>query len=279
MMTDNKIKLLFFILLYSVFLFGQMTVPFTALPLKANLRICAANSIKCTLYATVYTDTLKKYRIWLFCDTSKILQETESILLEQFDTYNVLKKQFFLSKNHSTFKENWEYIDFLKNDIYSENRCLIKHIQKELLNHWVAFAPQWMPLFKEELVATIRYSNIQYNGLLKKGLWKSAVLKSVLQVNYSVNNNEIKDWMTFTPYPKTINDTLEIKQEWKWGYEYFTLTRVIDKKKLLTMTLQETMKIRFRDFQYDDTEKLYRIEEGYNNIDKKIESIIYIDKN
>lgn len=275
----NYMKILCFIFLYQNVAFCQLTIGLNTLPLKATLQICAVDSTHCTLYATVHTDTLKKCRLWLFYDSSKIEQEPESILLELFDNHNLIKKQFFLSVDRIVPIQTWEYIDFLSNLIYSKNLKLIEHSKKEILNLFLDSLPPLMSFFNKDLVATVRYAKISYHGLQKNGFWRYANWKSALQVAFSEDQDDIMNWLLLAPIYKTEN-IIEIHQSWFWHYDDFTLIRRIDKTQLISMRYEGVGVSNVRHFRYDDMGKLLYIKEGIylNEFEMKLKAIIYVFK-
>lgn len=245
---------------------GQLSVPLNSLPAHTELEICPKLLTKCTKYASTYTDTVDKCRLWLFYDTAK--STVNSLLLEVFDKRDIIEKQYFIATDYLMSESNWEYLDFLRDENYGENLILKGEIKKELRKKFPNFLPELSKLFKNDMRLTVRYSKKS-----RFKLWGGA-----LQILSLDEKRNIKEWLTIEPSYKDMKlDTIIAYQDAHVFLNTFQLSRTIVKNRLIYMETNATFANYFRRFEYDDKNRLTRIIEGHLLSDsEEIDNVISI---
>lgn len=92
------------ILLNSCAVLAQLNVPLNSLDSKVELKRFRTDKSDTLLYATVYSDRVNKYRLWIFYDSSTTYQKASDILFEVFDEKDNIRKQIFLSQVNAMLK-------------------------------------------------------------------------------------------------------------------------------------------------------------------------------
>lgn len=263
------------ILLNSCAVLAQLNIPLNSLDSKVELKRFRTDKSDTLLYATVYSDRVNKYRLWIFYDSydsSTTDQKASDILFEVFDEKNNIRKQIFLSQITSTIQADskWEVVDFLSSGYGEVDDKLLKFLKKQIAKTNFESLSVVNNLFNRYSVAAIRESRYSLHGS-----WLSA-----LQTNPNFHNYSHSDWMTLEPYYAG-RDTMKITQKWKLlGTEYNTyhLTRTAIKNRLEYIeAVFNDYSTNFRRYEYGNDLKLKQIMEGrLVNDSEEIEHIILV---
>lgn len=260
------------ILLGSYSVLAQLTIPLNSLSPKVELRRVQQDKSDTLLYAIVYSDTVNKYRLWVFYDLLATDKKASDILFEVFDKKDNIRKQIFLSQitSMSMADSKWERIDFLSFGYGEVDAKFLKFLKKQIVKTNLKSLSITNNLFNKYSIASIRESRYSLNGL-----WLSA-----LQTNPNFQNYSHSDWMTLESFYNS-KDTIKIGQKWKLlGTEYNTyhLNRTAVKNRLTYMeAVYNDYSTNFRRYEYGNDLKLKQIIGGrlVNDLEE-IEHIILV---
>ena len=271
---------------------AQLSVPLSSLPAKAELRVKNSTHTEGVLYASVYSDTLKRCRLWLFYDTSKPKLTLRSVLFEQFSLLNfkerafspnespksrsgryhfptipLLEKQLYVSVDVLE-KNNWEDRDFLMGGCGATDRAFISFFKKVIRQNFPHQLSTMSTLLKEEPVGTIRHFKIRAIG----GYVEAALQLPPKQIQI----NHYIDWLDIL-FEYKGKDSLGIYQWYKISYETQQLRRQVKNNRLISMYFVDFGIDTFdREFNYDENGKLNQILDGHKNIDGVMEDATII---
>lgn len=240
-----------FLVLFSVRLNGQITIPFNSLPSKALLKLHKNELSDSRLYAIVHTNLKQQTRLWIFYDTSHI-QQIQSVLLEYFFyPESIVTKQVFFSKYNGLERQSWEEIDFLSTAFGETTKAYRNRLRKEIRLKFPTIYPSLTKLLKNSVtVGAIRQSYIS----LDQGWLKSLQLPPTFSI-YSSEN-----WLQIQREKYN-----EIIQKWAVGnYESDNLVRTVKDNLLLKMEAKVGIERFSREFEYDNQMKLLRIIDRIN---------------
>ena len=227
---------------------AQLSVPFNSLPTNATFSIKKEGNTEGVLYASTYTDTINRYRLWVFYDTSNVNIPIKSILIEFFNKGGLLESQFFVSDKKSILKPTWETSDFL-NLCYGDSDSSYLSFCKGIIQKSFLFKQiEITKYFKNETAGAIRSCRFSLTQS-----WEYA-----LQVPPKNKDFAYLDWDLITAYDKQF-DSIRIVQMWKIGYEQYKLNRIILNGRLNSMNINYETESLSRHFEYNKKGLLHRI--------------------